>query len=123
MKKNLLTFTVLATVLSAFVMIGCVKEDKDAIKMETVNKGILMKPGKDGKEYAVVDLELNTRTLWATCNIGATSPEQTGDYIAWGETETKDSYTWTTYRYCNGSHLTINRYTLDKEHADNKMID
>lgn len=123
MKKNLLALTVLSTVLSAFVMIGCEKEDKDAISMDTVNKGVLMKPGKDGKEYAVVDLGLNTKTLWATCNIGATSPEQTGYFIAWAETEAKDSYSWTTYKFCNGSHLTLNRYTLDKEHADNKTID
>ena len=123
MKKNLLTFTVLSMVISAFVMIGCEKEDKNAIKADTVNKGIVMKPGKDGKEYAVVDMGFNTKTLWATCNIGATSPEQAGDYFAWAETGAKDSYTWTTYKYCNGSHLTLNRYTLDKEHADNKMID
>lgn len=31
--------------------------------------------------------------LWATCNVGANSPEEYGDYYAWGETETKDKYT------------------------------
>ena len=36
--------------------------------------------------YEFVDLGLPSRTLWATCNIGATSPEQTGKYFAWGET-------------------------------------
>ena len=41
--------------------------------------------------YAAVDLGLSV--LWATCNIGADSPEDYGDYFAWGETETKDSYT------------------------------
>lgn len=30
---------------------------------------------------------------WATCNVGANSPEEYGDYYAWGETETKDEYT------------------------------
>lgn len=40
-----------------------------------------------------VDLGLPSGTLWATCNIGATSPEDYGDYFAWGETETKEEYT------------------------------
>lgn len=34
----------------------------------------------------VVDLGLPSGTLWATCNVGATSPEQYGDFFAWGET-------------------------------------
>ncbi len=42
-----------------------------------------------------VDLGLPSGTLWATFNVGAASPEQYGDYFAWGETETKDYYDWT----------------------------
>ena len=38
----------------------------------------------NGHEF--VDLGLPSGTLWATCNVGATSPEQTGLYFAWGET-------------------------------------
>ena len=41
--------------------------------------------------YAYVDLGLSV--LWATCNIGADSPEEYGDYYAWGEIETKETYT------------------------------
>ena len=40
-----------------------------------------------------VDLGLPSGTLWATCNIGATDFDAYGDYYAWGETETKDTYT------------------------------
>lgn len=40
--------------------------------------------------YAAVDLGLSVK--WATCNIGAESPEDYGNYYAWGETETKDAY-------------------------------
>ena len=43
--------------------------------------------------YAYVDLGLPSGLKWATCNMGATSPESYGDYYAWGETETKDTYT------------------------------
>ncbi len=41
-----------------------------------------------------VDLGLPSGVKWATCNVGATSPEEYGDYYAWGETETKNSYDW-----------------------------
>lgn len=39
-----------------------------------------------------VDLGLPSGTLWASCNIGATKPEEFGDYFAWGETETRESF-------------------------------
>ena len=37
-------------------------------------------------EYEYVDLGLPSGLKWATCNVGATSPEQAGLYFAWGET-------------------------------------
>ncbi len=46
-------------------------------------------------EHTYVDLGLPSGTLWATCNVGATAPEQAGDYFAWGETEPKENYDWT----------------------------
>lgn len=51
--------------------------------------------------YEYVDLGLPSGTLWATCNIGANSPEDYGDYFAWGETAPKSYYYWTTYKWCN----------------------
>ena len=42
----------------------------------------------NGHDY--VDLGLSV--MWATCNIGANSPEEYGDYFAWGEAETKARY-------------------------------
>ena len=45
----------------------------------------------DGHEY--VDLGLPSGLKWATCNIGAENPESYGDYFAWGETKTKNSFT------------------------------
>lgn len=50
-----------------------------------------------GHEY--VDLGLSVK--WATCNVGATSPEDYGDYFAWGETSPKSEYTWANLKYCN----------------------
>ena len=69
----------------------------------------------------VVDLGLTSGTLWATCNLGATSPESYGDYYAWGEVETQASYIWRTYKY-GTSETTLTKYnTLEANGTvDNK---
>ncbi len=41
--------------------------------------------------HVYVDLGLSVK--WAACNVGASSPEDYGNYYAWGETETKTEYT------------------------------
>jgi hypothetical protein len=74
-----------------------------------------------GHEY--VDLGLPSGTLWATCNIGANSPEEYGDYFAWGETSPKSNYKWSTLKYCeddNGD--TYSKYNTDSKYGnvDNK---
>lgn len=46
-----------------------------------------------------VDLGLTSGTKWASCNVGAESPENYGDYFAWGETTSKEVYSDTTYTY------------------------
>ena len=43
--------------------------------------------------HSWVDLGLPSGIKWATCNIGAASPKEYGDYYAWGETSTKEIYT------------------------------
>ena len=48
---------------------------------------IPQKQAGTNNETPYVDLGLPSGTLWATCNVGATSPEQTGLYFAFGETE------------------------------------
>ena len=62
-------------------------------------------------EYAV-DLGLSVK--WASCNIGASSPEDYGDYYAWGETETKNSFSWENYKFrANGNtndNITFTKY-------------
>ena len=58
------------------------------------------------EEHEFVDLGLPSGILWATCNLGASTPEEYGDYFAWGETTTKDKYSWETYKWNNSSGLT-----------------
>lgn len=50
-----------------------------------------------------VDLGLPSGLLWATCNVGSTTPEGYGDYFAWGETAPKNYYWWNSYRYYDGN--------------------
>lgn len=81
----------------------------------------------NGHQY--VDLGLPSGTLWATCNVGALAPEEFGNYYAWGETATKDVYSWETYEWCSGtvcnsSNNTLTKYCLEGGYGslDNKTI-
>ena len=67
-----------------------------------------------------VDLGLPSGTLWATCNVGANSPEEYGDYFAWGETKPKTTYNWSTYKY--GSYSRLRKYCKNSSYGtvDNK---
>lgn len=55
-----------------------------------------------------VDLGLSVK--WANMNVGASKPEDYGDYFAWGETNPKTNYIWETYKWCNGSKKTMTKY-------------
>ena len=80
----------------------------------------------DNIYYESIDLGLPSGTLWATCNIGATSPEDYGDYFAWGETEGYNSgkadFSWSTYKWYNGSYDSLTKYNTSSNwgSVDNK---
>lgn len=61
-----------------------------------------------------IDLGLPSGLKWASCNVGATIPEEYGDYFAWGETSPKSEYTWENYKFrVSGNsfgNVTFNRY-------------
>ena len=59
---------------------------------------------------------------WASFNLGASSPEEYGDYYAWGETAPKENYSWETYELYNGSESTLTRYNNNSSYGtvDNK---
>ena len=113
--------TLLLTAACACVICSC-KDDEDD------GSG-----GSDTKEY--VDLGLPSGTLWATCNIGASSPEKYGSYFSWGETEFDSKYreevnsqgtviwsgyvyTWGTYTY---SYTTEKSTTMTKYCTEGKL--
>lgn len=70
---------------------------------------------KTSEVHEYVDLGLSVK--WATCNVGANSPEEYGDCYAWGETEPKEVYDWLTYKYCNGSYDTMTKYCTDSSYG------
>ncbi len=74
------------------------------------------------EKYEAVDLGLSVK--WATMNVGANSPEEYGDYFAWGETSPKDTYSWETYKWCKGSQYTLTKYCSNSSYGtvDNKTV-
>ena len=61
----------------------------------------------------IIDLGLPSGTLWACCNVGAVKPEAYGGYYAWGETEEKSHYDWSTDTYNDESEVIF--YNLDSD--------
>ena len=68
-----------------------------------------------------VDLGLSVK--WASFNLGATKPEEFGNYYAWGETEPKETYNWAFYRWCKGYESTLTKYCVDSEEGYNGFTD
>ena len=75
---------------------------------------------QDGHEY--VDLGLPSGLKWATCNVGATKPEEYGDYFAWGEVEPKEFYVWSNYKYSIGETQML-KYSPRIDHNTELDID
>ena len=88
-------------------------------------------PNNDGYDgiirgHKYVDLGLPSGLKWATCNVGATEPWEYGGYYAWGETEEKNYYSWSTYKWGgrNGGSTFVTKYCTesDSEFFDGKII-
>ena len=74
------------------------------------------------KGIEAVDLGLSVK--WASCNVGASSPEEYGDYFAWGETESKEQYYYYTYKYCKTNSQYLIKYCTysGQGDVDNKTM-
>lgn len=111
MKRVFFVFAAVA-LLSAGLW-SCGKEDDNN---DSASSG-----GGGQTEVVWVDLGLPSGLLWADRNVGASTPEEFGDYYAWGETATKSTYNWSTYaygndydqltKYCNNSSRGLNGFT------------
>lgn len=94
MKKSIFVFVLVFC--AALVLVGCKSNPNEPGSGSSTN----------GHKY--VDLGLSVK--WATMNVGATTPEGYGDYFAWGETSTKDTYDWSTYFDTNDGGDTFTKY-------------
>ena len=66
---------------------------KAKAETEATAKAKVETEAKQKQNYEeAVDLGLPSRLQWASCNIGASSPEECGDYFAWGEIDPKSNY-------------------------------
>lgn len=106
MKKKLLFFlSVLLVCNTGFAQSTIRRNSAKDVKSVVSSNSASKKPvnrnytasGKYIETSQYVDLGLPSETYWASCNLGASSPEQSGGYYAWGELETKTSYTWSNY--------------------------
>ena len=113
-----------AALMMAFAMTLCYSCSSD--DEEDTNQEVNPPSNAEGQinGHAFVDLGLSV--MWATCNVGASSPEKYGDYYAWGETETNSKYGWSTYKWCySDSENTLTKYCTDHNYGkkvDNKVV-
>lgn len=101
----------------------------DALTEKDANTIYIIKTTADianGHEYVDLGLidEEGNKIMFSPYNLGANSPEQPGDYYAWGELESKENYSWTSYKWCNGSFNSLTKYNWDSNRGivDNKTI-
>lgn len=74
-------------------------------------------------DHDYVDLGLPSGLLWATCNVGANSPEEFGDFFAWGEIDPKNVYDWKSYKYGNFERNELTKYCTDSSYGLNGFVD
>lgn len=81
-------------------------------------------PPVPAKGYEYVDLDLPSGVLWATCNIGAEKPEDSGFYFAWGETEYNKSRIpkWDTYKFGYAENA-LTKYCINTDYGLNGFMD
>ena len=84
---------------------------------EPVSIAFLQHATPDLNGHAYVDLGLPSGLLWATCNVGATTPEDYGDYFAWGETAKKSYFTWANYKWCDGGMQSLTKYNSRNDYG------
>lgn len=87
-------------------------EDLDSNQKSDILVQIINKKDHNCPVAEAIDLGLPSGTKWASWNVGATKPEEYGDYYAWGETEEKWDYTFTPYTLRNNSEITFIGYDI-----------
>ena len=112
MKKMFMAVIALMMTISASAQFYIYCSDGNIIKVDSIS---MIAHGENVDPYNYVDLGLSVK--WATCNVGATKPWEYGDYFAWGETEPKSIYDWSTYKWCRGSNDTQTKYCTNSSYG------
>lgn len=92
----------------------------------TISATSIYKSGvENGHDY--VELGLPSNTKWATANIGSATPQDYGNYYAWGEVEmtpqASDLDSWSSYKYANGSINALTKYCNNSNWGDDGFTD
>lgn len=129
MKKYLLAFVAFAS------LFACTQEKNPGInkndgKDNGGNTEVVVVPSSAVDLGIVMTREDGTtyKLYWAKSNLSesglCTNPEDYGDYYAWGETETKENYSWSTYKFCTSSSGPFSKYCTNSPYGtvDNKTV-
>ena len=119
-------------IVSLLSFLGC--DDENKIQNEKNDKPVSTDSIPAAVSFEYVDLGLSV--YWATFNVGATKPEEYGDYYAWGEVEPyymagyaqenpqkhwkegkADGYKWSNYKWCYASDRTMTKYCHDRSYG------
>lgn len=108
-------FFILAALCAPLLLVSCGGDDEPS-GGENGSSGGGTSGKTDNHEY--VDLGLTSGTLWATMNVGATKPEEYGDYFAWGETAPKQDYSRNSYKWYNTTTEIFTKYCDNSKYGD-----
>lgn len=101
-------YGIVTAIAAGNAIISVTTEDGGFSASCSVTVSLTASGAQNGHEW--VDLGLPSGLKWATCNVGASTPEAYGDYFAWGETTTKNEYTWQSYTLCMGDNKSMTKY-------------
>lgn len=129
MKKILsIFFTVLMTSLCVNAQVMKIYKGSTLVDTYPISQANRVRFKSEVVKYEYVDLGLPSGLKWATMNIGANTPEDYGDYFAWGETEPyyedghsqdiwswnwktgKTGYNWESYNWCQRYAFCLTKY-------------
>ena len=102
------------------------------VLLEDTNEVVYASENNNGTtSYEMVDLGLPSGIKWANMNVGATSETDYGLFFQWGDTQGytqtqvengEKAFTWSDYKWCNGSENTMTKYCTNSSYGavDNK---
>ena len=106
--------------------VAAVPSVQGSAKQTTPQNNTYPSSGVNGTENGHEYVDLGLGVMWATCNVGATKPEDYGEYFAWGETNPKSEYYWENLKYHTKGdsfeNVKLSKYVTNKKYGtvDNK---